>query len=124
MTRRRLEVLQWAGLFAGAVAWAAAHVLGYGVTLAECNVAGSHWGISHDAWAGTLLAVAAVLALLAGVAAVAVLVDTRTASYESDPPTGRIRFFAIAAAVANFLFFVVLLLDLAGTLSNTVCRQG
>jgi hypothetical protein len=29
---RRLELLQWFGLLAGAAAWGAAHVLGYGLT--------------------------------------------------------------------------------------------
>jgi hypothetical protein len=124
MTIRRLNVLQWAGLFGGGAAWFTAHVLGYGATLAECNAGSAHWGLSNDAVEGTLLGVAAVLAVVAELAALAVLAGTRNATYESDPPRGRIRFFAIAAAVANVIFLTIVLLDLAGTLSNAVCRQG
>jgi hypothetical protein len=124
MTLRRLNMLQWAGLFTGGLAFAAAHILGYGTTLAECNPGTAHWGISHDAWEAVLLGTAAALAVLAEAASVFVILATRDTSYESEPPPSRIRFFAIAAATANLLFFIIVILDLVGNLANVVCRQG
>jgi hypothetical protein len=124
MTVKRLSMLQWAGLLAGAFAWAAAHVFGYGVTLAECNVGSGRWGIANDPVEAALLGVAAVCALAAGAASIVVLRETRSTSYEDDPPTSRIRFFAIAAVVANVIFVVILLLDLVANLAAAVCRQA
>jgi len=124
MTVRRLGILQWAGLFAGAAAWAAAHVLGVGLTLATCNRGGAHWRIANHPWAAALLATAALCALAAGLASTLVLRETRTTTYEGAPPLGRIRFFAIAATAANGIFLVILILDLAGTLATTVCTQA
>ena len=44
-------------------------------------------------------------------AAVTVLLRTRGASYEATAPLGRIRFFAIAAVLANLLFLMIVLLS-------------
>lgn len=124
MTLRRLEILEWSGLLAGGAAWAFAHVFGYGVTLAECNVGGAHWGITNDVWEGALLSTSAFFVLLAGAASVTVILRTRDTSYEDEPPLSRIRFLAITAAVANVIFLGIVLLDLAGNLTGVVCRQG
>jgi hypothetical protein len=124
MTIRRLNVLQWVGLFGGVVAWAAAHVLGVGLTLAECNRGGAHWRIANDPWQAALLGTAGLCALVAGLASAVVLRETRETTYEGAPPVGRIRFLAIAATAADVIFVVLLLLDLAGNLSNTVCTQA
>jgi hypothetical protein len=122
MTVRRLAVLQWAGLLAGAAAWACAHIVGYGIAQAECGA--NDWGINNDVWQGSLLGASALLVVLAEAAALTVLVRTRGASYEDAPPVGRIRFFAIAAAVANVIFLAMLSLDLAGNLVDIACRQA
>ena len=62
--------------------------------------------------------------LSAALAATGVLVLTRDVSYEDDPPIGRIRFFAIAALIANVLFVMIVVLYLVGTLGNTPCTQA
>jgi hypothetical protein len=124
MTVRRLGILQWVGLLAGAGAWAAAHVLGVGLTLATCNRGGEHWRIDSHPWEAALLATAALCVLVAGLASTLVLRETRNTTYEGAPPVGRIRFLAIAATAANVIFLVLLLLDLAGNLANTVCTQA
>jgi hypothetical protein len=49
---------------------------------------------------------------------------TRGSSYEDAPPVGRIRFFALAALVANVIFTVALLLYALGTIFNVASRQG
>ena len=124
MSVRKLEILQWFGLLGGALVWAAAHVLGYGLTEAECGAGGLHWGINNDVWQGALLVAAASFVLAAELAAITVLLATRRGSYESPPAPGRIRFFAIAAAAANVIFLMIIVLDGLAAILNVTCRQG
>jgi hypothetical protein len=124
MRLRRLEILQWTGLLAGGLVWAAQHVIGYGVTEAACGVGAPHFGITNDVWQASLMAAAVVLILGAEAAAVAVFLATRTASYESAPAIGRIRFFAIAAMVANVIFLLIVLLDGFAAIFSVECRQS
>jgi hypothetical protein len=121
---RRLEVLQWSGLLAGAAVWGVAHVFGYGLTEADCNSGSAPWGIELHGWEAVLNGLAGAVVVCAGLAAVSVLVLTRGVSYEDDPPTGRIRFFAIAALTANVLFIVMIVLYTAGSIANDPCRQA
>jgi hypothetical protein len=124
MSLRRLEILQWFGLLAGALVWTGQHVVGFGVTQAECGSGGAHWGIENDVWQGSLLVAAALCVLLAEAAALAVVFATRRSSYESPPPPGRVRFLAIAAATANVIFLMIILLDGFASIFNVACRQG
>ena len=121
---RRLEVLQWVGLLLGAATWAAAHLVGWGVTEANCSSAGPGFGIHLDLWEGVALGLAEVLVLGAAAASVVVLRLTAGSSYEGEPPDGRIRFFAIAALLANVLFAVMIALYAAGSIANIACRQA
>jgi hypothetical protein len=124
MTLRRLAVLQWLGLVAGAAVWAAQHVVGFGITQAECGAGGSGFGIANDTWQAALLGTSASCVLAAQAAAVAVLLATRSKSYEEDPPRGRIRFFAIAASAANAIFLVIIVLDGIASIAGIPCRQA
>jgi hypothetical protein len=125
MTLRLLGILQWVGLIGGAAIWAAQHIVGYGITQAECSTGGANWGIGNDVWQAVLMAASALLIAGAGVAAALVLAETREASYDSDPPPlSRIRFFAIAALAANAIFLMIVLLDGFASIFNVVCRQG
>jgi hypothetical protein len=121
---RKLEVMQWFGLLAGAAAWGAAHVFGYGLTEAHCNSGSAPWGIALQGWEGVLNGLAGATVLCAALAAGSVLVLTRGVSYEDEPPVGRIRFFAIAALIANVLFIVMIVLYVAGSIANDPCRQA
>jgi hypothetical protein len=124
MTLRRLAILQWAGLFLGAATWATQFVLGYGVTEARCSQVNSRWGLDNDPWQASLAAVAVALILLAEASAATVLVRTRASSYEDDPPVGRIRFFAVAAVVANLFFLTIVVLSGVASIVNIACRQA
>jgi hypothetical protein len=124
MTNRTLASLQWVGLLAGAGIWAVQHILGFGIAYVACSPGNAVAGVSHDLWEGTLMAAAALCVVGAEYAAVTVLLRTRDVSYQDDPPAGRIRFFAIAAAVSNVLFLMIILLDGFAGLFDTVCRQG
>lgn len=122
MTLRRLEMLQWVGLFLGGVAWFSYHLAGWGLTEARCDSGG--FDIDHDVWQAVLMSAAAALVAVAGLAAVAVLLRTRETTYDGDPPPGRIRFVALAAAASNLLFLMIVLLDGLGSIFNVACRQG
>jgi hypothetical protein len=122
MTLRRLEVLQWLGLILGAVVWFAAHVTGWGITEAACDSA--NFALDHDLWQAVTLAIAIAIVLGAGAAALAVLFATRDVSYEDAPAAGRIRFFAIAAVVANVIFLVIIVLDALASIVNPACTQA
>ena len=124
MSLRRLEILQWVGLLAGALVWTGQHVVGYGITEAECSRGGLHWGISNDVWQAALLAAAVVLVLGAELAAVTVVYATRSSSYENPPARGRIRFLAIAAVAANLIFLTIIILDGLAAIFDIACRQG
>jgi hypothetical protein len=124
MSLRKLEILQWFGLLGGALVWTAQHVVGYGITEAECGAGGLHWGIQNDVWQGALMAAAAAFVVAAELAAITVIAATRRASYESPPVPGRVRFFAIAAAAANVIFLMIILLDGFAAILNVTCRQG
>jgi hypothetical protein len=124
MTLRRLGILQWVGLLAGALIWAGQHVVGYGITEAECSAGGMRWGIGNDVWQAALMGASALAIVAAEAAAIAVVLRTRATSYESEPPPSRIRFFAIAAAAANVMFLMIVLLDGFASIFNVACRQG
>lgn len=122
MTLRRLGVLQWLGLGLGATVWFVYHVVGYGLTEAACDSAG--WSIHHDFWQTIAMAAAAAFVLAAQAAAIVVIRRTSGTSYDGDPPTARLRFAAIAAAAANVIFLMIVLLDGLGAIFNLGCRQA
>jgi hypothetical protein len=124
MTVKRLSSLQWFALLGGAAALAFGHIAGLGLTLAECNAGGARWGIANDPWEIAIELTAVSAMLLAGAASALIIARTQSISYDDDPPLSRIRFFAIAALVANVVFTIVLLLDLFGNVFNAVCRQS
>lgn len=124
-TMRRLGALQWVGLFLGAGAWAAQHLIGLGITQAECYVGGAGFGIENDVWQGALLGAAGLCVCCAGAASIAVVLATRQTRYAQDsPPPSRIRFFAIGALLTNALFLVIMLLDGFASIYDVLCRQG
>jgi hypothetical protein len=121
---RRLELLQWAGLFGGALLWGVGHLVGYGVTEAHCSAGGVGARIHFDLWEGLVNGLSWGLALASALAALTVILATRDSSYESPAPVGRLRFFAIGALVADTIFMTALLLYVLGTVFNVACRQA
>jgi hypothetical protein len=131
MRLRTLGMLQWVGLLLGAVVWAAQHVVGSGITQAECGAGGAGWGISNDVWQATLTACAAGLVVLAGASAITVFARTRDAGFGDEPAEeagdvrrARLHFFAAASIAANTIFLMIILLDGFAAILNVTCRQG
>jgi heme/copper-type cytochrome/quinol oxidase subunit 2 len=121
---RRLERLQWAGLFVAPLAWVGQHLIGQAAAQLSCSVANRGWGVSNQAWQVGLLVGSCVLIVGAGAAAVVVLLETRKQSYEDPPPVGRLQMFAIAALVTNFLLLLIVLMDGIGSIVDIQCRQS
>jgi hypothetical protein len=124
VTRNRLEILQWFSLFAGPLAWAAEHVVGYFISAAACDVAGRQWGLDPAAWQSVLAVLAGAVVVVAWLAAYVAFRETRTVDHDAPGPLGRIHFFAQAALLGNVLFFVIVVLDGVGTVHDLPCAQS
>jgi hypothetical protein len=129
MTLRTLGILQWVGLLLGAGVWAGQHLIGFGVTQAECGAAAA--GLSNDLWQGTLTACAAGLVLVAEAAAITVFARTRDAGFGDEPAEeagdlrrARLHFFAAASMAANAIFLAIILLDGLASIFDPGCRQA
>ncbi|HEX5450119.1 MAG TPA: hypothetical protein VFW85_08690 [Gaiellaceae bacterium] len=120
----KLQRLQWVGLLAAPLTWAAQHVVGYGVTQAECGAGGMQWGISNTVWQLTMLAVGGAIVIGSEVCAGIVFARTRDAGKDDPPPDGRMHFLSTAALVANPLFLSIMLLDGITSTLTTLCRGG
>jgi hypothetical protein len=118
VTRRRLEILQWYGLFGGALAWTTQHVVGYFASHAGCGHAGLHPAI----WQVALGLGAGVAVLAAEAAAFVVYRATSGVDGDAAGPLGRLRFFATAALLGNALFFMIVILDVVGSVAELPCR--
>lgn len=96
--------------------------LGYWLVQAACSPTGDRWGISLSTWAIAATAVAAVVAVGAGLTSVRLFQgnDDRHAS----PPTGRIAFLAIVGMTVSSLFLALILMTGAGALTFHVCNQS
>jgi hypothetical protein len=124
MTRSRLELLQWFSLFAGPLAWATEHVVGYWIGDASCHVAGAQWGLDAAALQTVLAVLVGAVVVAAWVAAYVAFRETRTVDEYAPGPLGRIHFFAQAALLGNILFFVIVVLDGIGTVHDLPCHQS
>jgi hypothetical protein len=124
MTRTRLELLQWFSLFAGPLAWATEHVVGFGISDASCHVAGAQWGLDASVLETVLAVLVGIVVIAAWLAALVTFRETRTVDKDEPGPLGRIHFFAQAALLGNVLFFVIVVLDGVATVHDLPCRQS
>ena len=122
MTRTRLELLQWFGLFGGALAWATQHVVGFGISDSGCSVAGRQWGLPVSTLEVLVGVAAGAITISAWAAAYVAFRETRSVDEDAPGPAGRIRFFAQAALLGNVLFLAIVVLDAVGSVSELPCR--
>jgi hypothetical protein len=106
------------------LAWAAQHVIGFGITQAGCEKAGTRWGVPIDTLVIGVTAVGAAVAVLACVCAVLVFRATWGAGAKGPPPDGRLHFLAIAAMVVSPLLLAIMLMSGVGTVVLSGCHQG
>ena len=118
----RQKLVMWFGLLAAPAAWVIQFLLGFGVTQAKCNPAGTRWGVAIDTVTVAATVAAALVALLGWAAAFAAFRATRDAG--SAPPSGRIRFLAILGLTTSPLFFLIIVWSGVGALSLKECVQS
>jgi len=118
----------WLGLLGAPLAWAAQHVIGYGLTEAACGPAGTRWSTPVDSWTIVVTAIGATLALLAGLAAFTVFRRTRdvegTGGSEEPPPKGRIHFLAVVGMTISPLFLAIIVMSGLGSIILSNCVQS
>jgi hypothetical protein len=124
VTRPRLELLQWFGLFGGALAWAAQHVVGFAISDSGCSVAGRQWGLPVSTLQVLLGVAAGAIAIAAWTAALVAFRETRAVGGDAPGPAGRIHFFAEAALLGNVLFLVIIVLNAVSTVVELPCRPS
>lgn len=122
MTAQRLNTLQWFGLLAAPLAWAAQLVSGY--FLAEAHCEASHWANGWSSTETAVTVVAAIVAVLAETAAAKVYLSLRRVDGDAAGPPGRQQFFAIGGLVGNVLFFTAILLSGVTVVSTQACRPA
>jgi heme/copper-type cytochrome/quinol oxidase subunit 2 len=123
---RRVDALMWFGLLGAPAAWAAQHVTGIALTIAEChdNAAGPRWQAHVDAWTVVSTSIAAVVAILAGLSAVAAWRSARDADDSDPPPAGRVHFLGIVGLTISPLFLAIILMSGFGSISLAQCVQS
>jgi hypothetical protein len=114
----------WLGLFGAPVAWASSHVVGWGVSEANCEVVGRQWGINFDAWATVLLVLAVALALAGLAGSVLTYRSIRGTDKDAAPPAGRLWLLSISGLVLSPLLLMIILLTHVGALALSHCHQG
>ena len=121
---RRLEILMWLGLFGAPVAWAGSHVIGWGVSEANCEVVGRQWGISFSTWVVVLGLLAVALAVAGIVGSVLAYREVKGTDKDAGPPAGRVWILSISGMVLGPLLLMIILLTGSGALILSHCHQG
>ena len=116
--------MQWFGLFAGPVAFAIEHVIGYASVAADCNPAGAAWAVPQHPIQLTAMALAAIVIVAAEGAAFLAYRETAAVDKEGEPPLGRIRFLSTAALIIGPIFLTLVLLSGLGGAAHVNCAQA
>jgi heme/copper-type cytochrome/quinol oxidase subunit 2 len=126
MRRLTPGLLAWAGALGPPFAWAAQHIGGYAVGLADCpdGTAGPGWSVPVDAWTIVIGGATALVAAACGVAAMTAYRATREADDSDAPPAGRNHFLAIIGMTITPLFLFMIVMSSAGAIVANDCRQS
>lgn len=116
--------LLWFAVLGAPGAWVAQFGIGYWLSEAECSPTGGEWGISLEAWGIGVGIVAALVAIAAGVAAIALFRRTREHEEDDAPPAGRVHFLSVVGMTVASLFVVLILMTLATSIAHTPCNQS
>jgi hypothetical protein len=118
----------WFGLLGAPFAWVAQFLVGYAMTEAACGEAGSRWSLAVNGVTAGATAAGAAVAMLAGLSALKVWRDTRSAEgaggAEEPPPRGRVHFIATVGIVIAPLFLFIILMGGIGAIVLPECRQS
>ena len=120
--RPGISKLMWFGLLGAPLAWTVQHVVGFGLTQAQCNLGGRDWSIPIDPGTLAITVAATIVALLSGAAAVAAFMATRDAGTEL--PGARLHFLATVGIVITPIFMCIVLMSGISVLTLPECHQS
>jgi len=126
MRRPGAGTLAWAGALGPPFAWAAQHIGGYALGLADCpdNAVGPGWNVRVDPWTIVVGGATALVALACGVAAITAWRLTREANDSDAPPVGRNHFLAVIGMTITPLFVLLIAMSSAGAIVANGCQQS
>jgi hypothetical protein len=101
----------WFAVAGAPVAWGFQFGIGYWITQTHCSSAGGGWTDVAQGLAVALTAIAAVVALAAGLTAVTLYRATSDVEHDSGPPPGRTHFLAIVGMAITPLFFFIIVMN-------------
>jgi hypothetical protein len=119
-------MLAWFGALGAPFAWAAQHVGGYALGLADCpdNTVGAGWDVPVNGWTIVVGGTAAAVAVLCGVASILAWRATRDAEEDDAPPAGRIYFLSMIGMTITPLFLAMIVMSSAGAIVAHGCTQS
>jgi heme/copper-type cytochrome/quinol oxidase subunit 2 len=112
----------WFAMAGAPIAWGVQFTVGYWLTQGKCSAAA--WGIGLRGWAIVLTAIAAAVAVAAGLTALALFRETREADKDDPPPFGRLHFFSIVGLAITPLFVAIIVMNGVGVAVLEVCHQS
>jgi heme/copper-type cytochrome/quinol oxidase subunit 2 len=116
--------LMWFAVLGAPFAWGVEFAVGYWLTQAGCSVPGREWSLDQNVWGVVLMSLAFVIALAAGLTAVAMFRGTREAEADDAPPPGRVHFLAAVGMTVTILFVFIIVMTGLGIMILPDCRQS
>lgn len=115
---------QWFAMGGAGVAWFFQEIFGYWISQGNCSESGAGWGSGAEFWTIVAAAVAAAIAIAAGLVAVGLFRGTVEAETHGGPPPGRVRFLAIVGMAMTPLFLAMILMSGIGAGVLSPCHTS
>jgi uncharacterized membrane protein len=112
----------WFAVLGAPGAYAVQLGIGYWLVEAACSPTGGEWGIPLSAWAIVVTALAAAVAVAAGLTSI--WLYRRDGDRHEPPPSGRVAFLAAVGMTVSVLFLVLILMSGVGAVTFHVCNQS
>jgi hypothetical protein len=116
--------IMWFAVLGAPAAWGIEFAVGYWVTQTGCSVPGRAWNVNQDALGAALMAVCFVVAVAAGLTAVAMYRGTRDSEEDDAPPAGRVHFLAAVGMTVTVLFVFIIVMTGLGIVILPDCHQS
>jgi hypothetical protein len=114
----------WFAVGGAPLAWGLQFGIGYWISQTHCDQATGGWTGVAQGLAIALTAVAALVALAAGLTAIALYRATREVDHDSGPPEGRTHFLSIVGMAITPLFFFIIVMNGVGVSALSPCHPS
>jgi hypothetical protein len=116
--------LVWFAVAGPAVAWGIQFTAGYWISEGHCNPATGGWTGAGEAWVVALTVIAALVAVGAGLVALALYRGTSDAEEDDAPPAGRTHFMAVIGMAITPLFTFMIVMNGVGVGVLSPCHTS